>query len=568
MRGTAFILGNATVIVIAGALLGGKGSFAVTMFTIAAGGWMARLEANGERFVAVEPDSSLTIWAITSILFMVVNVVQFLSSRTVSRALKRAQTSENQYRTLLESIPAITYINGLGPEAPTTYVSPQVNELFGYSRSDFLGDPQLWKKILHPEDRDRALAENEATSATGEPFNLEYRLITKDGNTVWVRDQASLVKSAEGEPMYWLGTWTEITAQKNAEEQQADLVSAMSKRAIQLQTAAEVSRAASSILDLDTLLTTVVELIRSRFNFYYTGIFLANETKTHALLKAGTGDAGKLLLATNHKLEIGDFSMVGWSITHRKARIASNVREDEVHLKNPHLPLTRSEIALPLVSRGEIIGAMTIQSDLPSAFSEADVTALQTMADQIANAIRNAQLFSERAALISELEGRNAELERFTYTVSHDLKSPLVTIRGFLGFLREDAKKDDLAQFDKDLFKIANAADRMQALLNDLLELSRIGRIANPPEDIPFDEVIRDTLELNAGSTEKVNIKIEIQKGLPTIRGDRTRLIEVMQNLISNAIKFMGDQASPMLKSAPPAWTKKAWLFFSHAITE
>jgi len=100
------------------------------------------------------------------------------------------------------------------------------------------------------------------------------------------------------------------------------------------------------------------------------------------------------------------------------------------------------------------------------------------------------------------------------------------------------------------------------------LELSRIGRIANPPEDIPFDEVIRDTLELNAGSTEKVNIKIEIQKGLPTIRGDRTRLIEVMQNLISNAIKFMGDQASPMLKSAPPAWTKKAWLFFSHAITE
>jgi PAS domain S-box-containing protein len=548
VRSTAFILGSATVIVIAGILLGGKGSLVVTLFTILTGGWMAYLETSGLRFADVESDSSLRMWTITSILFLVINVVQLLSARTVRAALDHARASEAQYRSLLENIPVITYINGLEEAALTTYISPQVIELFGYTRQEFTDDPALWKKILHPEDREKVLIENRTTSESGEPFNMEYRLIAKDGHTIWVRDEAALVRSADGAPQYWLGTWTDITAQKLAEEQQADLVSAMTKRAVQLQTAAEVSRAASSTLDLEALLTTVVELIRSHFNYYYVGIFLLNEGNTYAVLKAATGEAGSQMLASHHRLEVGDSSMVGWSVAHRKPRIALDVGEDAVHFKNPHLPLTRSEIALPLISHGEIIGAMTIQSELPSAFSNADVTALQTMADQIANAIGNAQLFTERSNLIKELEARNAELERFTYTVSHDLKSPLVTIRGFLGFIHEDAKKGDMKKFENDLSKVANAADRMQDLLNDLLELSRIGRITNPPQDVPFGQIVRETVDLLAGSLKNETIKVDIQNDLPVICGDRTRLVEVVQNLLSNAIKFMGEQPEPHIE--------------------
>ena len=145
--------------------------------------------------------------------------------------------------------------------------------------------------------------------------------------------------------------------------------------------------------------------------------------------------------------------------------------------KNPILPLSRSELALPLKARGRVIGAMTIQSDRAAAFTDADITALQTMTDQIANAIETARLFDERSSLIKELEAKNAELERFSYTVSHDLKSPLVTIRGFMGYLREDAKKGDLTRFDKDLARVIRATETMQNLLNDLLALSRVGRI-------------------------------------------------------------------------------------------
>jgi signal transduction histidine kinase len=205
-------------------------------------------------------------------------------------------------------------------------------------------------------------------------------------------------------------------------------------------------------------------------------------------------------------------------------------------------------MALPLIARGESIGAMSIQSTLPGAFSRVDIAALQAMADQMANAIENARLFTERVSLIRELETQNAELERFTYTVSHDLRSPLVTIHGFLGYLRQDAAAHDMARFDKDLHRIANAVDRMQFLLNDLLELSRIGRVINPSESMPFADIVAEAVELLNGPLEARRVNVRVHNDFPLVFGDHARLVEVLQNLISNAAKFMGDQPHPMIE--------------------
>jgi signal transduction histidine kinase len=154
----------------------------------------------------------------------------------------------------------------------------------------------------------------------------------------------------------------------------------------------------------------------------------------------------------------------------------------------------------------------------------------------------------EREALISELEAKNAELEQFTYTVSHDLKSPLVTIKGFLGFLKEDIAAGDTARFHADIERIGSAAEKMEQLLKELLELSRIGRKMNPPQEVRFEELAREAMELVHGQLEARAATVRIQPNLPAVYGDRQRLVEVLQNLIDNAAKFAGNQVHPQIE--------------------
>lgn len=155
---------------------------------------------------------------------------------------------------------------------------------------------------------------------------------------------------------------------------------------------------------------------------------------------------------------------------------------------------------------------------------------------------------AEREVFINELESKNAELERFTYTVSHDLKSPLITISGYLGFLEKDAHSGQMEKFNKDLLRIREAAQKMQALLNDLLELSRVGRLMNPPEDVGFTQIVQEALAIVDISLSEKNIKVHVQKDMPKVYVDRARLVEVLQNLLDNAAKFMGNQSEPFIE--------------------
>lgn len=157
------------------------------------------------------------------------------------------------------------------------------------------------------------------------------------------------------------------------------------------------------------------------------------------------------------------------------------------------------------------------------------------------------QIEIERGRLIAELEGKNAELERFTYSVSHDLKAPLITIRGFLGYLEKDVQEGSVERVKKDVERINDAAEKMQRLLNELLELSRIGRITHPPRLIPFETIVREAVGLVAGRIRERGVNVDIAPDLPSVRIDPVRFTQVMQNLIENAVKFMGEQPEPQI---------------------
>ncbi len=201
----------------------------------------------------------------------------------------------------------------------------------------------------------------------------------------------------------------------NLERRVEERTAALEQRSVQLQTAAQVARDTLAVRDLDQLLNLVVNLVREKFGFYHAGIFLVDQDRKYAVLKAATGEAGREMLARHHRLEVGKTGIVGYVTATGKARIALDVGEDAVHFQNPLLPRTRSEMALPLIVGEEIIGALDVQSTEAAAFSEQDIEILQILADQTAVAIANARLFAQNQAALDTARRVYTELSQVAW---------------------------------------------------------------------------------------------------------------------------------------------------------
>lgn len=198
---------------------------------------------------------------------------------------------------------------------------------------------------------------------------------------------------------------------ENLEQRVAERTKEVEARNTQLIIASQLSNTITTILDVDELVQQIVDLIQDRFKLYYVGLFLVDNINQYAVLKAGTGEAGLEMIARNHRIKLGE-GMIGWSILNSKARISQQVAEDPVRLSIAFLPQTQSEAAIPLRSRGQVIGALTIQSEAPFAFDEATTATFQTMADQIAVAIDNARLFEEVQRTLETSKLAYGELSR------------------------------------------------------------------------------------------------------------------------------------------------------------
>jgi len=233
-------------------------------------------------------------------------------------------------------------------------------------------------------------------------------------------------------------------------------------------------------------------------------------------------------------------------------------------------------LCIPFYGRHQVLGALSITSTQRRVFTDDEVQVLAAYAEQVAIAIEHARLLAaeeertavlertnlilrdeiserqrveaERERLIAEQEAKNAEMERFTYTVSHDLKSPLITICGFLGMLEEDALRGNVERMQTDIAYIHTAATTMQRLLDELLELSRIGRVVHPLTEIPLSALAHEAVTLVGGQIAARGVQVHIAPDLPVVVGDRSRLLEVLQNLVDNAVKFMGPQPTPRIE--------------------
>jgi GAF domain-containing protein len=188
--------------------------------------------------------------------------------------------------------------------------------------------------------------------------------------------------------------------ERRVEERAADL----RKRVDQFEIASQIARDISGETNLENLLNSAVTLIHDRFGFYHVGVFFNDEKNEFAVLKAATGEAGRMMLERNHRLKIGEIGMVGYVAGRGEPRISSDVSDDLVYYKNPLLPETRSEMVLPLRMKDRTIGALDVQSAAPDAFSVEDERILQTIADQFSIAFEKTRLMDELRQSVDELE--------------------------------------------------------------------------------------------------------------------------------------------------------------------
>jgi signal transduction histidine kinase len=170
---------------------------------------------------------------------------------------------------------------------------------------------------------------------------------------------------------------------------------------------------------------------------------------------------------------------------------------------------------------------------------------LQRAQDEI---VEREKAEKQREELVQQLKLKNQELDRFAITVSHDLKTPLITIAGYLGYLEKDMLAGNKERVSKNLGQINDAAKSMGKLVDEILDLSRIGRIHNPPRAVSFEDIVQEALKAAKGLLKEKQVQVKLGSGFPIVYCDFTRIAQVVQNLITNSVKFMGEQTEPLIE--------------------
>jgi signal transduction histidine kinase/DNA-binding NarL/FixJ family response regulator len=406
--------------------------------------------------------------------------------------------------------------------------------------------------------------------------------------------QQELVERLEGNIRQLSNT---VEKNKHLLQQNERMFAMLDRRHRLLETAARVGQMVTSILDMDDLLKYSVNIICSEFSFYYSGIFLVSEDGQWAVLRAGYAMAGRKMMAENYRLPVDEKSLIGKSIIQQEAKIALDVAGEESRFKNPFLPNTRSEMALPLVVQSNALGALTVQSDQLNAFTEEDVTSLQAMADQIAIAINNAQLMFKLEAATAEIV-RTKTFEAIataTGEAIHWVGNKAAPIPGSVKRVREDmlyilalaAQLDDTEAKNESLSAAVEAIKeeaeakgvdlkqilaemaamkkkRLQALVSveslmedlDIVENSAVtildikeGLIgpARQRNDaaVSLSEMITNTV-VNMGLPDGM-VELDWAKDMPNAFVDARQVEQVFNNLLKNSWEAMAQTPSPKI---------------------
>lgn len=314
------------------------------------------------------------------------------------------------------------------------------------------------------------------------------------------------------------------------------------RRALELQTAAEIARDTTSILSLDQLLSRFVNQIRDRFELYHVAIFLSDPLNEFAIIREGTGDVGTVLKSSEYKFAIGSQTIVGKSARTGEPVLVNDVSISELYSPISLLPETKSEIGIPLKIGGKVIGVLAIKSDNINTFTQNETAVLQILADQIAVAIENSRAFELSQKAVEEMHEIDRIKNQFMANMSHELRTPLNSIIGFSRVILKGIDGPINETQAQDLSAIYTSGQHLLSLINNILDLSKIeaGKMELQYSEVNLSDVINSALSTASGLIKDKPIKLEqvIPSDLPTVKADQTRIRQVLINFISNAVKF------------------------------
>lgn len=452
-----------------------------------------------------------------------------------------------QQEAILNNIPDMAWLKDT--ESRYIAVNEQFLRICGLNYEDIIGktDVEIWDADYAKNYR----ADDLEVIQSGIRKTVEETQKDSSGREYWVETTKTPIYNKHREVIGTTGIAREITQRKLAE------ISDQIRREM-LEKVVQLGKRVTEVSDLKITLERIWHGVHDDLGFDRPGIFLYNPEHNTMVGSYGTNHQGEMVdekdlhvLLNNNSTEA--LAFIDVIKEGNRLQFTHNYSLENGIPKGHIMDGVKDHALVAAWAGDKPVGVISVDNVITGRpIGGEQLEALRLFAGYAGLAIENARLndtlendLNQRKSLIEELEKKNIELERFTYTVSHDLKSPLVTITGFLGYLEQDARAGKLDNFKRDMDRIQQAVDKMQILLNDLLELSRIGRIMHEPVEEDFGAIVRDALSLLNGSITAGNIQVDFVDEGHKITGDRVRLLEVLQNLVENAIKFMGDQPVP-----------------------